>query len=201
VLKIAMTLDGKVAAKDGSSRWITSSVSLEDVHRLRSEVDAVLVGAGTVRADDPELTARRPDGSLYPRQPARIVLGAIPGDAKVSPARSYVGPVGELLDQLGASGALAIVVEGGPTVAGQLHEEGLIDEYRFYLAPALMGSSPYEALRGTSTETLGQLWRGSFQEVRRSGEDLVVTLYSQRAIDLISNHLDLTKTLLLGGSQ
>src|SRR5205085_3253821 len=83
VLKLAATLDGRTAAPDGSSQWITGEPARADAHRLRAESDAVLVGAGTVRADDPSLTVRLAEGT----DPRRVVLGHnTPPTAKVEPA-------------------------------------------------------------------------------------------------------------------
>ncbi|MEA2686977.1 MAG: diaminohydroxyphosphoribosylaminopyrimidine deaminase, partial [Actinomycetota bacterium] len=90
VLKLAATLDGRTAAADGSSRWITGDEARADAHRLRAESDAVIVGAGTVRADDPELTVRLADGD----DPVRVVLGHAPPDAKVQPAVELSGDLG-----------------------------------------------------------------------------------------------------------
>ncbi len=91
VLKMAATLDGRTAAPDGTSRWITGEASRRDVHRLRAQSDAVLVGAGTVRADDPELTVRLGDGEAT-SEPLRVVLGSVPPDARVRPgARALRG--------------------------------------------------------------------------------------------------------------
>src|SRR5207248_3791975 len=81
VLKLAASLDGRTFAPDGTSRWITGEAARADVHRLRAESDAVLVGAGTVRADDPALTVRHVAG----RDPVRVVLGAAPAGARVHP--------------------------------------------------------------------------------------------------------------------
>ncbi len=111
VLKLAATLDGRIAAPDGSSRWITGEEARADAHRLRAASDAVLVGAGTVRADDPELTVRttpEPD-----RQPLRVVLGHAPPDARVLPALELTGEPSTVLDELGARGVLQVLVEGG----------------------------------------------------------------------------------------
>ena len=100
VLKMAASLDGRTAAPDGTSRWITGEAARRDVHRLRSRSDAVLVGAGTVRADDPELTVRLDDG-VEREQPLRVVLGKAPADAKVQPALELSGDLGDVLTELG----------------------------------------------------------------------------------------------------
>ncbi len=75
VLKLAATLDGRIAAPDGTSQWITGREARLDAHRLRADSDAILVGAGTVRADDPALTVRLPDGEADDVEPLRVVLG------------------------------------------------------------------------------------------------------------------------------
>lgn len=175
VLKLAATLDGLTAAADGTSRWITGAEARRDVHRLRSESDAIVVGAGTVRADDPELTVRHVPA---PRgDPERIVLGTIPPGAKVLPARSHVGPFAELLDDLGARGDLQVLVEGGAGVAADLHASGLVDRYVVYLAPALGGGrSGSPLLAGSGLETIADLWRGRFVAVRHLGDDLCVEM-------------------------
>ena len=108
VLKLAATLDGRIAAPDGSSRWITGEEARLDAHRLRAVSDAVVVGAGTVRADDPSLTVRLPEGDPWFRaadeQPARVVLGTVPDGAAVAPALALSGDPREVLDDLGVTG-------------------------------------------------------------------------------------------------
>src|SRR5207249_4180635 len=136
VLKLAATLDGRTAAPDGSSRWITGEEARVDAHRLRAESDAVLVGAGTVKADDPELTVRHVP---VDRQPRRVVLGSAPPGARVHPALGLRGDLGDVLDELGRRDVLQVLVEGGATVAGAFHRAGLVDRYIVYLAPALFG--------------------------------------------------------------
>src|SRR6202035_4062288 len=99
------TLDGGIAAPDGSSQWITGEPARTDAHRLRARSDAVLVGAGTVRADDPTLTVRLPaddpDFRGPDAQPIRVVLGRVPAGAAVAPALELHGDLGEVLDELG----------------------------------------------------------------------------------------------------
>ena len=170
VLKLAATLDGRIAAPDGSSRWITGPEAREDVHRLRAESDAILVGAGTVRADDPALTVRLEGAS---RQPLRVVLGKAPGRARVRPALELSGDVRGVLDDLGRRGVLQLLVEGGSGVAGEFHRLSLGDRYVIYIAPALLGGDDGVAMfAGAGAATMGEVWRGSFLSLARLGQDI-----------------------------
>ncbi len=177
VLKLAATLDGKVAAPDGSSRWITGPEARRDAHRLRADSDAVMVGAGTVREDDPALTVRLPDGEAEGVEPLRVVLGTAPEGAKVQPALELEGDLGEVLDELGRRGILQLLVEGGPKVAHGLHGAGLVDRYVVYLAPALMGGDDGRSLfTGPGAGSIDDVWRGRIAAVSRLGEDLRIDL-------------------------
>jgi diaminohydroxyphosphoribosylaminopyrimidine deaminase/5-amino-6-(5-phosphoribosylamino)uracil reductase len=174
VLKLAATLDARTAAPDGSSRWITGPEARRDVHRLRANSDAVLVGAGTVRADDPALTVRLHDG-IERTQPLRVVLGSAPPGAKVHPALELSGPIDEVLDELGRRGILQLLVEGGATVAREFHVAGAVDRYVLYLAPALFGGDDGRPLfAGAGAPTMGEVWRGRLVSVAQLGEDLRV---------------------------
>ena len=169
VLKLAATLDGRTAAADGSSRWITGDEARADAHRLRAESDAVIVGAGTVRTDDPALTVRHTEG----RDPLRVVLGHAPPDARVHPALELEGDLGQVLDDLGRRGVLQALVEGGATVAGGFHRAGLVDRYVLYLAPALAGGDDGRPMfAGPGAPTIDDLWRGRIVSVDRLGDDL-----------------------------
>lgn len=117
VLKLAATLDGRTAAPDGSSRWITGPAARADGHRLRAESGAVLVGAGTVRADDPALTVR--DVAAPGGDPLRVVLGDAPADARVHPCWQRRGPLGPVLDELARPGSSSCSSREGPPWQGR----------------------------------------------------------------------------------
>jgi diaminohydroxyphosphoribosylaminopyrimidine deaminase / 5-amino-6-(5-phosphoribosylamino)uracil reductase len=173
VLKLAASLDGRTAAPDGSARWITGDAARADAHRLRAESDAVLVGAGTVRADDPSLTVRHVDGP----DPLRVVLGTAPVDAKVHPCLELTGKPDEVLDELGTRGVLQLLVEGGATVAGEFHRAGLVDRYVVYLAPALFGGDDSRPLfTGPGAATIDDVWRGRIMSVEQLGDDVRIEL-------------------------
>jgi len=172
-LKLAATLDGRTAAADGTSRWITGDEARADAHRLRATHDAVLVGAGTVRADDPELTVRHVPG----RDPLRVVLGQAPAGARIRPALELQGPLPSVLGDLADRGVLSVLVEGGPTVAHAFHAAGLVDRYVVYLAPVLMGGSDGRPLfEGPGAATIGGATRGRLLGVRHLGDDLRLDL-------------------------
>lgn len=169
VVKLASTVDGRTAAPDASSKWITGVEARADGHRLRAESQAILVGSGTVRADDPALTTRMVDGP----SPRRIVLGTAPPDAKVHPCLEWRGEIGGLLDQLGQDGVLQLMIEGGPNTIAQFHAEHLVDRYVLYVAPAIFGGDDAKPMfSGTGAPTIETLSRGRFVSVRHVGADL-----------------------------
>jgi diaminohydroxyphosphoribosylaminopyrimidine deaminase/5-amino-6-(5-phosphoribosylamino)uracil reductase len=174
VLKMAASLDGRSAAPDGTSRWITGEAARQDVHRLRASSDAVLVGAGTVRADDPALTVRLDDG-VEREQPLRVVLGRAPAAAKVRPALELSGDLGDILNELGRRGVLRLLVEGGASVAHDFHTAGLVDRYVLYLAPVLFGGDDGRPIfAGPGAGTIGDVWKGRIVSIEQLGEDLRV---------------------------
>ena len=174
VLKMAASLDARTAAPDGTSRWITGEAARHDVHVLRSRSDAVLVGAGTVRADDPALTVRLDDGVEH-AQPLRVVLGHAPPGARVHPALELSGDLGDVLRELGRRGVVQLLVEGGATVAHEFHAAGLVDRYVLYLAPVFFGGDDARPIfAGPGAGTIGDVWKGRLVSVERLGEDLRV---------------------------
>ncbi len=126
VAKVASTLDGIVAMADGSSQWITGEPARRDAHVLRAQSQAILVGAGTVRNDDPSLTARLDDIVL---EPLRVVLGTAPKDAKVRPCLELSGELGSVLDELAHHDVLQLLIEGGPTTTSAFLEAGWSTEW------------------------------------------------------------------------
>ncbi len=179
-VKLAATLDGRIAAPDGTSQWITGTAARERAHVERAQLDAIIVGTGTVIADDPALTARGPDGAPLPHQPARIVLGEreIPAAAKV-----LTGPRGATLVRsrdpraaLAAAGdAVHVQVEGGATVIGAFVAAGLVDRVQAYIAPVLLGAG-LSSLTVPGVGTLADALRLRLDSVERLGDDVLLTL-------------------------
>ena len=179
-LKWASSLDGRAAAQDGTSKWISGAQSRADAHRRRSEVDAILVGTGTALIDDPELTARNADGSLQLSQPLRVVLGTrdLPSNLRVFNAdaetktiktQSIHGALSELYEL----GIKHVLVEGGPTLASRFVQMDLVDEYVLYLAPKLIGGDKL-AIGSIDVPSIDKAKGLVFQEVSKLGEDVLV---------------------------
>ncbi|WP_090030999.1 bifunctional diaminohydroxyphosphoribosylaminopyrimidine deaminase/5-amino-6-(5-phosphoribosylamino)uracil reductase RibD [Cellulomonas marina] len=186
-LKLATTLDGRVAAADGTSRWITSDVARAHAHELRGRVGAVVVGTGTALTDDPSLTARSADGTLHRAQPLRVVVGhrEVPADARLR------GPGGELvhlrthdphavLDALAARGVTHVLVEGGPTLAAAFLVAGVVDEVQAYVAPVLLGAGR-QALADVGITTIADALRLEPVSVRPLGSDVLVVAVPRAA--------------------
>ncbi|HJQ44285.1 MAG TPA: bifunctional diaminohydroxyphosphoribosylaminopyrimidine deaminase/5-amino-6-(5-phosphoribosylamino)uracil reductase RibD, partial [Jatrophihabitantaceae bacterium] len=178
--KFAATLDGRVAAADYTSRWISSAASRADVHRLRGGVDAILVGSGTVLVDDPHLTVR--DGErVGTHQPLRVVLDRrhrVPDDARVldGAAESVVLDTAVpqfALKALYDRGVRHVLLEGGPTLAGAFVEARCVDEVIAYLAPTLLGAGP-AALGDAGIGTLADALTLEVESVARLGEDIKI---------------------------
>jgi len=183
--KYASTLDGRSAAADGTSRWISGPKSRAEVHHLRSIVDAVVVGTGTALLDDPELTARDEDGEPLSRQPLRVVVGKreLPADAKLRDLTRAetifldAGPA-EVLETLHERDVRSVLLEGGPTLAGAFLRAGLIDEIRAYLAPTLLGAGSGALI--TDVATLSDGTALAIRDITRVGPDIRVTARPSR---------------------
>jgi diaminohydroxyphosphoribosylaminopyrimidine deaminase/5-amino-6-(5-phosphoribosylamino)uracil reductase len=177
-LKVAVTLDGKLATKSGDSKWVTGPKAREKVHALRAQADAILVGAGTVRKDDPQLTARIEGG----RNPVRVVLGRVPKGAKVldAQARTLVfdkrTKVEAVLKQLVREGLLHVLVEGGAEVHGQFLREGLFDELLVFVAPKLAGAEGLTWSGALGIKTMAKSVPLALRNVWRVGDDVLFEL-------------------------
>jgi diaminohydroxyphosphoribosylaminopyrimidine deaminase/5-amino-6-(5-phosphoribosylamino)uracil reductase len=178
--KYAASVDGRSAAADGSSQWITGDAARADVHRRRAAADAIVVGTGTVFADDPALTARRPDGSLADRQPLRVVVGEreISSDARVlnDDSRTMVirtRDPHEVIKSL--SDRTDVIVEGGPTLAGAFLRAGVIDRILAYVAPILLGG-PITAVDDIGVLSIARAQRWRFDGIDPIGPDLLLSL-------------------------
>ena len=179
-LKWATSIDGRAAANDGTSKWISGAESRADSHKRRSEVDAILVGTATVIADDPELTARKPDGSLYDHQPLRVIIGEreLPIDARVfnddaQTLQLRTHSLHGILEALWQEGIKHVWVEGGPTVASHFVRLGLVDEFLIYLAPLLLGGDR-TAIRDIGIENITAAKQLEFVEVKHLGNDIFI---------------------------
>ena len=183
--KLAATLDGRIAAADGTSRWITPSVARRDAHSLRRECDAIMVGTGTALADDPALTVRDEAGQPAPAhlQPLRVVVGSrsLPPTSRVLADDHYL-----LLPDHDPRAVLAVLaereirhvlLEGGPTLATAFLRAGLVDQVVAYTAPALLCAGA-ASLADFGAATISDALRLSHPrvEVLGAGDELAVRL-------------------------
>lgn len=183
-VKWASTLDGRAAAADGSSQWITGTAARQRVHEQRAANDAILTGTGTVLADDPSLTARGDGGELLQHQPVPVVVGEreIPADAAVRrhPAgliETRSRDLAAVLSDLDARGIRRVFVEAGPSLVTALIAQGLADEYAVYLAPALLGGDRV-AIGDLGIPTLSAARRLTLEGVEVLGDDVLITAVS-----------------------
>lgn len=179
-LKWASSLDSRAAAQDGSSKWISGTESRQDAHNFRSQVDAIMIGTGTALIDDPELTARKSDGSLFENQPLRVVVGEreLPAELRVFnedaqtitlKTHSIHGALSELYEE----GIKHVLVEGGPTLASRFIQMDLVDEFVVYLAPKLLGGDKL-AIGSIDVPSIDKAKELEFVEVKTLGNDIQI---------------------------
>jgi diaminohydroxyphosphoribosylaminopyrimidine deaminase/5-amino-6-(5-phosphoribosylamino)uracil reductase len=187
VWKVAATLDGRVAAADGTSRWITGDQARAAVHRLRATCDAVVVGSGTALADDPQLTVRDPGGRPASRQPLRVVVdrrARLPETARVldDAARTHVTRAdspARVLAELFDRNVRRILLEGGPTLAAAFLRDGLVDEAVIQLAPKLLGAGP-SLVSDLGIPSIDSALSLAVTDVTRLGGDVEIRLRPNR---------------------
>lgn len=177
-VKWAQSLDGRAAASDGSSQWITGPAARADVHRRRAAADSIAVGTGTVLADDPSLTARDGD-TLFENQPVPVVIGtrATPDDAAIrrhpqAPLFYDTHDLHAVLADLHSRGVQSVFVEGGPTLASAFVAAGLADRVLAYIAPVLLGGDRL-ALTDIGVASIDAARRLTIEEWLPLGADLL----------------------------
>ena len=165
ILKLALTLDGRVAVP--GTRWVTGEESRRRVHELRAQVDAVAIGMGTVRADDPQLTARDVDAA---KQPRRLAFGSgpLPGGSELE---LRTGALADELAALAADGVQSLLLEGGPKLAEGFLRADLVDKVLLFVAPRIAGSGPSFAPDLSAPAELKRL------TVEQVGDDLLLSGY------------------------
>ncbi len=180
-VKWASTLDGRAAAADGTSRWITGTAARQRVHEQRAANDAILTATGTVLADDPSLTARGDAGELMSHQPIPVVVGerAIPADAALRHHPAGLIEAGSrdlesVLSGLTDLGIRRVFVEAGPTLVTALIAADLADEFSIYLAPALLGGDRL-AIGDLGIPTIAGARRLRIESVEKLGDDVLIT--------------------------
>lgn len=178
-LKVAVTLDGKLATSTGDSEWVSSQASRQRVHELRAQVDAVLVGAGTVIADDPQLTARIPKA----KNPVRVVLdgaGRAPKGAAVFDEQARTILVDKpsapkaVLQHLAQEGLLHVLIEGGANIHQQFLDAKLFDELWVFIAPKLVGNEGITWSGNLGIEQMANALKLELQSVERISDDVLV---------------------------
>jgi len=187
--KAAATLDGRIAAADGTSRWITSSAARAEVHLMRAAVGAVVVGTGTVLADDPQLAVRIDGEVSAGHQPLRVVVGLrdLPTASRVLDSAAETLHLRthdprEVLETLAAREIRHVLLEGGPTVAAAFVRAGLVDAVRWYAAPALLGAGA-SALGDAGMSTIADALRLEVTDVARVGADVRIDARVLRATE------------------
>lgn len=185
-VKMAESLDGKIATKRGDSKWITSEDSRRYVHRLRARADAVMVGANTAIKDDPALLSRNSKG----KQPVRVIVGNIDKMARnarifstagkspvyiAAPKRGGRVDLKDLLRKLGKMGIMHLLVEGGGELVASLVEKRLVDEFLFFIAPKIIGGrDALTPVEGGGIERMSQALILNKMKIRKFKKDILI---------------------------
>lgn len=203
ILKVAMTLDGKIADPFGHSKWITGNRARLLVHKLRSRVDAVLTAIGTVKADDPLLTSRikrgknplrvlidpnletPPTAKILKTPPETIVVTRVQNNALKSPIKTILFKeklnLSWLMGRLGEMGVMSVLIEGGASLNAHALNDGIVDKVMFFIAPRIIGGrDSYPAVGGSLFRRLKEAYRVKDMKVKRVGGDILVEGYIQK---------------------
>ena len=186
ILKMAQTLDGKIATVNGDSKWITGAVAREHVQEIRRGVDAIMVGANTLVVDRPSLTVRTPEN--WPRQPKRLIaskslsleqLNDIFPDGNFEQVDvSSQEKWDKLLDDLGSRKITSILIEGGGELAASAINAGIVDYVEFHIAPKLLGGRDSRtSLAGDNPALMAMAKTLKNVKVETFGDDVAITGY------------------------
>ncbi len=211
ILKVAMTLDGKIATPFGESKWITGEPARRDVHRLRGRVDGILTAIGTVKSDDPQLTCRSgrgnnpmrilldpdleidPDARLLSCPPRTLIVTRTASSSKKKAVIAAKGiefieheldraDLNRLMERLSGMGLTSILIEGGSSLSSSCLHAGIVDKVLFYIAPKIIGGrDSIPAVGGSAFRNLSDAFRVERTSVRRIGSDFVIQGYIARS--------------------
>jgi diaminohydroxyphosphoribosylaminopyrimidine deaminase / 5-amino-6-(5-phosphoribosylamino)uracil reductase len=204
ILKVAMTLDGKIATPEGQSKWITGERARSSVHHLRNSVDAIMTAIGTIKADNPQMTARIKDG----KNPLRIVIDPnfdISSEAKIlqTPPETIVVTnqknadkryilhskcsviyfnnvlhLNWLVNKLGEMGITSVLIEGGSSLNAHALEDGIVDKIMVFIAPKIIGGKDsFPAVGGKNFKRLEEAYTVKDMSIKRFGEDILIEGY------------------------
>jgi diaminohydroxyphosphoribosylaminopyrimidine deaminase / 5-amino-6-(5-phosphoribosylamino)uracil reductase len=189
-LKLAVSLDGKIATRTGDSRWVSGPESLARAHELRHQYDSIMIGAGTAALDDPMLT----DRSGLPRRRAlvRVVVGdrsRLSADSQLvrtaaegAPLLVLKGELSSILKELADRSLQSVLIEGGAGLAGQFVDAGLVNKVTFFLAPKLVGGTAApSAIGGLGVEKMADALALERVSTVQRGKDLEITGYPRYA--------------------
>jgi diaminohydroxyphosphoribosylaminopyrimidine deaminase/5-amino-6-(5-phosphoribosylamino)uracil reductase len=182
-IKIAASLDGRVAAADGSSKWISGNPARDYVHQLRSEASVVISTIRTAQIDQSRFTARNTDGSLKSHQPQILLLGKekLNSDHLVFQTGNQVDLIdtrdlSSLMKSLYQDQKLSVLIESGPTLATAFIEAGLVDEIIWVVSPILLGNQGIAALGDLGVSNIDQAIRPHVYEISQLGLDTIIKL-------------------------
>jgi diaminohydroxyphosphoribosylaminopyrimidine deaminase/5-amino-6-(5-phosphoribosylamino)uracil reductase len=207
-VKVASSLDGRVALANGQSQWITGEQARADVQQLRARSCAIVTGIGTVLHDNPRLTVRDPQIEMLGRAPLRVVLDSqarLPADAQMlqEPGRTLVYTRAklqlaaarlEVIEQTGAGERVdlravlkdlaarecnEVLIEAGPALSGAFYQQGLVDEVLVYVAPILLGAGAKSMLEVAGIDDMKERRELELLEVQRLGPDIRLRLLPQ----------------------